>query len=103
MYHLLWMPKYRKRLLDGKIAERLKELLHECSDMHRWKIEELNIHKDHVRIVVHMKPDVSVSKMVQLFKDSSSKVIREEFQELRFLWGQKLLGRWVFCRNFWPG
>ena len=88
MYHLVWVPKYRKRLLHGQVAERLKELLQECADMNRWKIEELNIQKDHVHILVQMRPDVSVSKMVQLFKGSSSKVIREEFPELQeFLWG----------------
>src|SRR5437016_18243 len=88
MYHLVWIPKYRKRLLQGKVAERLKELLQECADMNRWKIEELNIQKDHVHILIQMRPDVSVSKMVQLFKGSSSKVIREEFPELKeFLWG----------------
>ena len=88
MYHLVWVPKYRKRLLHGQVAERLKELLQECADMNRWKIKELNIQKDHVHILVQMRPDVSVSKMVQLFKGSSSKVIREEFPELQeFLWG----------------
>lgn len=89
MYHLVWIPKYRKRILKGRIAERLKELFYECADMNRWKIEELNIQPDHVHILVQMRPDVSVSKMVQLFKGSSSKVIREEYPELKeFLWGK---------------
>ena len=66
----------------------LKELLQECADMNRWKIEELNIQKDHVHMLVQMNPDVAVCKMVQLFKGSSSKAIREEFPELKeFLWG----------------
>lgn len=92
MYHLVWVPKYRKRVLHGKIADRLKELFCECADMNRWQIEELNIQNDHVHILIQMNPDVSVSKMVQLFKGSSSKAIREEFPELReFLWG----------KNFW--
>jgi putative transposase len=63
--------------------------LHECSDMNRWKIEELNVSEDHVHILVQMGPEVSVSMMVQLFKGSSSKFIREEFRELKeFLWGK---------------
>ena len=41
MYHLVWIPKYRKRVLKGKVAERIKELLHECADLNRWKVEEL--------------------------------------------------------------
>jgi putative transposase len=89
MYHLVWIPKYRKRVLKGSIVDRLTELFHECADMQRWKIEELNIQVDHVHILVQMRPDVSVSKMVQLFKGRSSKAIRKEFPELQeFLWGK---------------
>ena len=92
MFHLVWVPKYRKRVLCGEVAARLKELFHECADMHRWTIEELNIQKDHVHILVQMRPDVTVSRMVQQFKGSSSKVIRKEYPNLKeFLWG----------KNFW--
>ena len=92
MYHLVWVPKYRKRVLKGKVAERLAELFQECADLQRWKIEELNIQEDHVHILVRMRPEVSVSRMVQLFKGMTNKVIREEFSDLKeFLWG----------KNFW--
>jgi putative transposase len=100
MYHLVWIPKYRKRILKGKIAARLKELLHDCADMHRWKIEELNIQNDHVHMLVQMQPTVSVSKMVQLFKGSSSKKIREEFPELEeFLWGDSFWADGYFAET----
>ena len=72
----------------GKVAERISELLHECADMNRWKIEEMNILPDHVHLLVQMRPDVSVSKMMQLFKGTTSRTIRTEFPELQeFLWG----------------
>ena len=58
-------------------------MLFECADFNRWKIEELNIQFDHVHVLVQMRPEISVSKMVQLFKGMSSKVIREEFPELK--------------------
>jgi putative transposase len=100
MYHLVWVPKYRKRLLQGQVAERLKELLQECADMNRWQIEELNIQKDHIHILVQMRPEVSVSKMVQLFKGSSSKVIREEFPDLKeFLWGKSFWADGYFAET----
>jgi putative transposase len=73
--------------LKDKVAERIKELLHECADLNRWKIEELSIQLDHVHVLVRMRPEISVSKMVRLFKGMSSKVIRKEFPELQeFLW-----------------
>ena len=84
----------------GKIAIRLKELLEECADMNRWKIEELNIQEDHIHMLVQMRPEVSVSKMVQLFKGSSSKTIREEFPELKeFLWGKSFWADGYFAET----
>ena len=94
MIHLVWIPKYRKRVLKGAVADRIKELLHECADMNRWNIEELNIQLDHVHLMVRMRPDVSVSRMVQLFKGMTSKVVRDEFPDLKeFKWGQ--------TKSFW--
>ena len=100
MYHLVWIPKYRKRILVGKIAARLEELLYECADFERWKIEELNIQKDHVHMLIQMRPEVSVSRMVQLFKGMTSKVIREEFPELKeFLWGKSFWADGYFAET----
>ena len=43
MYHIVWIPKYRKRILRGEIAERIEALLRECAMMNKWEIHELNI------------------------------------------------------------
>ena len=92
MYHIVWIPKYRKRVLKGKIASRLAELIQECSDINRWNVSEINIQPDHVHILIRLRPDISVSKAVQLLKGRSSKVIRKEFPSLKeFYWGD----------NFW--
>ena len=100
MYHLVWVPKYRKRVLRGKVAERLAALIQECADLQRWKIEELNIQEDHVHVLVRMRPEVSVSRMVQLFKGMTSKVIREEFPELKeFLWGKSFWADGYFAET----
>ena len=100
MYHLVWIPKYRKRVLKGDIANRIMELLHECADMNRWKIEELSIQEDHVHVLVQMRPEISVSKMVQLFKGRSSRVIRAEFPELEeFLWGKSFWADGYFAET----
>lgn len=100
MYHLVWIPKYRKRVLTGKIATRVKELLQECADMNRWKIEEINIQPDHVHVMIQMRPEVSVSRMVQLLKGTSSRVIREEFPELKeFLWGKSFWADGYFAET----
>ena len=100
MIHIVWIPKYRKRILRGALAERIKELLQECADVNRWNIEELNIQPDHVHIVVQFRPDVSVSKMVQLFKCKSSRRVRQEFPELEeFYWGDSFWGDGFFAET----
>lgn len=61
----------------------------ECADVNRWKLEELNIQKDHAHMLVQLRPDVSVSKVVQLFKGKSSYLIRRGFPKLdEFYWGK---------------
>ncbi len=88
LYHIVWIPKYRKRILEGKLSQRLLQLLTECAEVNRWHIDELNVQKDHVHIVIQFVPTVAVSKMVQLLKGKSSKVVREEFTELEEVyWG----------------
>lgn len=100
MIHIVWIPKYRKRILKGVLAERIKELLQECADVNRWNIEELNIQPDHVHIVVQFKPDISVSKMVQMFKGKSSRKVRMEFPELEeFYWGDSFWGDGFFAET----
>ena len=89
LYHIVWIPKYHKRILIGEIAVRIKELLEECADVNRWKIDELNIQRDHVHMLVQLRPDISVSKVVQLFKGKSSYAIRKKFPDLKeFYWGR---------------
>ena len=83
LYHIVWIPKYRKRVLHGEIATRIKELLEECIEVNRWKAEELNIQKDHVHLLIRLRPDISVSKVVQLLKGRSSHAIRSEFPKLK--------------------
>lgn len=88
MYHIVWLPKYRKRVLKGILAKRIQELLDECAEINRWEIKELSIQPDHVHMLVQLRPDISVSKAVQLFKGKSSRIIRKEFPELaEFYWG----------------
>ena len=99
-YHLVWVPKYRKRVLKGKIVERVTELFEQCAEMNRWKIEELNVQIDHVHILVQTRPDVSVGKVVQMFKGGSSRVIRSEFPELEeFLWGDSFWADGYFAES----
>ncbi len=99
-YHLVWVPKYRKRVLRGELVGRLYELLKQCAEVNDWDIQELNIQVDHVHMLVQLKPDKSVAMAVQLFKGGSSKKIREEFPELEeFLWGDSFWADGYFAES----
>ena len=88
MFHIVWLPKYRKKVLKGRIKDRVESLLRECAEVNNWEIQELNVQIDHVHIVIQLPPSISVSKAVQLLKGLSSKVIRDELPEIKkYLWG----------------
>ena len=100
MIHLVWIPKYRKRILKGKLAERVKELLELCAEANGWRLEEINVQPDHVHLVVRFVPHISVSKMVQLFKGKSSRVLRKELPGLEeFYWGDSFWGDGYFAET----
>jgi putative transposase len=75
-YHLVWIPKYRRRVIQGKIAIRLKRLMYEACKMNRWWISEMSIQTDHVYIVVELPPRISVAEVVRIFKGGTSRVLR---------------------------
>ncbi len=89
-YHVVWIPKYRKRILIGKLSVRLRDLLYQAADINRWRIEELSIQKDHVHILLQVKPDKALSGIFQILKGGTIRILRKEFPELEeFLWGDR--------------
>lgn len=100
MYHLVWVPKYRKRALDSKIAIRLQNLFYEAAKVNQWWIEELKILPDHVHLLLQVQPTESVSSVVQALKGGTSRVIRKEFPDLEeFLWGDSLWADGYFAET----
>ncbi len=88
LIHLVWCPKYRRRVLLGKVAQRLKALFEQCCQINEWNIVELTIQKDHVHLLLQINPRNSVAEVMQRLKGGSSRVIRMEYPEIEeFLWG----------------
>jgi len=99
-YHLGWIPKYRRRVIQGKIAIRLKRLMYEACKMNGWWISEMSIQADHVHIVVEIPPPISVAEVVQIFKGGTSRVLRKEFPEMEeFLWGESFWADGYFAET----
>ena len=99
-YHVVWIPKYRKRVLRGKIAYRLKGLLYDACRMNRWWIGRINIQVDHVHLLIQLQADDSVAEVVRILKGGTSKIIRKEFPELdEFLWGNSFWANGYFAES----
>ena len=82
-YHLIWCPKYRRKVLvDGKDV-RLKELLREKANSMEWTIESMEVMPDHVHLFVKAAPTDIPHWIVQQLKGYSSRMMREEFPDLK--------------------
>ena len=89
MYHLVWIPKYRRRVLRGKVAVRLQGFLYEACKVNRWWIEEMKVLPDHVHVLMQIHPTETVAEVVQKLKGGTSYRLRQEFPELEeFIWGE---------------
>ena len=99
-YHLVWTTKYRYKVLNGKIAERTRELIRQSCKSMDITIIKGAISKDHVHILISCPPSISISKIVQQIKGKSSRVLLQEYKDLkRRYWGQHLWASGYFCRS----
>jgi len=81
-YHLVWCPKRRKKVLIGKIAQRLKEIFNQVAEEKDIDILALEIMPDHLHLFVSCQPQMTIHKIVKAFKGRSSNILRKEFPQL---------------------
>ena len=82
-YHVIFTPKYRRRVLINGIDERLKELIREKEEDYGYKVIEMEIMPDRVHLLLDLKPRIDVIRCVNLIKGYTSHILRNEFPELR--------------------
>lgn len=78
-YHIIWCPKYRRKVLVDGVDERLKELILEKANEHGWEIKSMEVMPDHVHIFISANPVDGIHYIVQQIKGYSSRVLRQEF------------------------
>jgi putative transposase len=81
--HLVWCPKYGRRVLGGRIARRLDELLEQIAAGHGWQVVAHEVMPDHVHLFVRVGAADAPASMVGAFRGRTSWVLREEFLHLR--------------------
>lgn len=82
-YHIVWCPKYRRKVLVGEIVHRLKELIFQIADEINAEIIDLEIMPDHVHLLMEIDPQYGINKAVRHIKGTSSHILRNEFPSLK--------------------
>lgn len=82
-YHIVWCPKYRRKVLVGDVEKRLKEIISELAIELNVEIIEMETDKDHIHILIDIDPQFGVMKFIRLAKGRSSKLLRDEFRHLK--------------------
>ena len=92
--HLVWIPKYRKKVLNGEVAIRTRDILRQISFEHEIEIFTGKVASDHVHMFIGYRPTQNISKIVQWLKGISSRVLLSEFPHLKKqFWGRHLWAR----------
>jgi putative transposase len=82
-YHIIWTPKYRYKILEGKIKQELEDCIKMFAEHMNCKITELNVQADHVHLVVMIPPKISISEFMGTIKGRSAIRLFSKFAYLR--------------------
>ena len=81
-YHVVWCPKYRRKVLEGQIAKRCEQILRQTAKKYRAEVIALEIMPDHVHLLVEIDPQFGIHRLVKNLKGVSSHQLRKEFASL---------------------
>lgn len=82
MYHMVWIPKYRRMVLRGEVADRLKVVLAETASERGWEVIALEVMPDHVHVFASTPPTVKPADVVKVLKGVSARKLLLEFPHL---------------------
>lgn len=82
-YHIVWCPKYRRKVLVDAVETRLKEMIQESAAEVNVEIIEMEIMPDHVHLLLEVDPQFGIHRAVKHIKGVTSRILRNEFRSLR--------------------
>ncbi len=85
-YHIVWIPKYRRKALGGIVKERLEGILREIANDKELEINGLEIMPDHVHLFVSAQPQHAPSLVVNWFKGISARLYNHRFKDSHIKW-----------------
>lgn len=82
-YHIVWVPKYRYRVLTGKVGFEVTKRVRVFVERLGCDIVELNVQADHVHLLVKVPPKVSISKLLGTVKGKTAIQVFRQFLHLK--------------------
>jgi putative transposase len=82
-YHVVWCPKYRRKVLIDGVDVRLKEIILEVAKEFNSEVVEMEVMSDHVHLLIEVDPQFGIAKVVRYMKGRSSRYLRQEFPWLK--------------------
>lgn len=82
-YHLIMCVKYRNKVINDDISNRLKQIFGFIAPKYNIVLEEWNHDIDHVHVLFRGKPNTEISKFINAYKSASSRLIKKEYPEIR--------------------
>lgn len=82
-YHVVFCPKYRRPVLEPKVAKRLKECILEKQDEYGYKVLDMEVMPDHAHLLLDVNPKVGIHPVVSKIKGYTSHTLRKEFPSLK--------------------
>jgi len=96
-YHVVFIPKYRKKVIYGALRKHLGEILHELAGHRESKIEEGHLMGDHIHVCISIPPKYAVSKVIGYMKGKSAIMIARQFgKKTRNFKGERFWARGYF-------
>jgi len=100
-YHVVFYPKYRKKVLVPPVSERLKELFKSKAKELQAEIAEMEIMPDHVHLLIQCDPQFGIHRVVKHLKGYTSRILRQEFPHLKSRLPS--MDKFLLCGNYRNG
>ena len=96
-YHFIMCVKYRNKVIDDTVSNRLKDMFVKIAPAYNITLEEWTHDMDHVHILFRGQPNTEISKFINAYKSASSRIIKKEFPEIRKSLWKEMFWSQSFC------
>ena len=99
-YHLVWIPKYRKHILNRDVSGYLKEVFKQIAEEYGFAIDTMEVVEDHVQIFLEAPPRYAPAEVVHIMKSISGREVFKKFPKIKKqLWAGELWNDGYFVRS----